>query len=112
MLNQICELEIDGEKFEIKINVGTMIDAERQSGTSFMNLIKKVEKGGTADAAMLLSACLTKAGEDEGVGMEYIREMEFDTFKQLFEPLLNSIISAFPKADKKKPTVKIKKMTK
>lgn len=112
MLGQICKLEINGEKFEIKVNVGTMLDAERQSGKSFMSLVKSVEKGEIENVAILLGSCLTRSGEEEGVGISYIRDMDFYTFQQLFEPLLDSIIAAFPQSDKKKQTVKITAMSK
>lgn len=109
MLGQSCILEIDGEKYEIKVNIGTMIDAEQQTGKPFMELVEAIEQGSFLEIVQILSCCLLKDGEP--VGYDFVTNLEFDVFQDLFSPLIDSIVAAFPKDDKKK-RIKILKMTK
>lgn len=106
MINAKCPIKIEGQDYEIIVNVGKMIQVEENSGHSFMDAVKKAENGSIAAIASLLAECLTKDGES--VGLEEIKGMNFDVFEELFEPLIETIVKAFPqkkKGDKKKVVV-------
>lgn len=109
MINAKCPIQIEGQDYEIIVNVGKMIQVEENSGHSFMDAVKKAENGSIAAIASLLAECLTKDGES--VGFEEIKGMNFDVFEELFEPLIETIVKAFPqkkKGDKKKVVVVLK----
>ena len=106
MINAKCPIQIEGQNYEIVVNVGKMIQVEKNSGYSFMDIVKKAENGSIAAIAGLLAECLTK--DNESVGIEEIKSMNFDVFEELFEPLIETIVKAFPqkkKGDKKKVVV-------
>ena len=104
MIKAKCPLQIEGENFEMVVNVGTMLSAERKTGKGFMDLVKEAEKGSLNEIVGLLSSCLLKEGKP--VGEEFIKDMDFEVFQELFEPLINTIIVAFPaKKDGKKKVV-------
>lgn len=106
MINAKCPIQIEGQDYEIIVNVGKMIQVEENSGHSFMDAVKKAESGSIAAIAALLAECLTKDGKS--VGFEEINNMNFDVFEELVEPLIETIVKAFPqkkKGDKKKVVV-------
>ena len=106
MINAKCPIQIEGQDYEIIVNVGKMIQVEENSGHSFMDAVKKAENGSIAAIASLLAECLTKDGKS--VGFEERKGMNFDVFEELFEPLIETIVKAFPqkkKGDKKKVVV-------
>lgn len=93
-------LTIDEKNYEMEVNVGSMIQAERLSGMKFMSLIAEAEKGSVEHISYLLASCLKENGKP--VGMSLIESMEFSTFEELFEPLFNLIINSFPTSETKK----------
>ena len=97
------KLTINEEEYELEVNVGSMIQAERLSGTQFMSLVAEAEKGSIQNVSYLLASCLKKDGEP--VGMKFIEAMNFSTFEELFEPLFDLIIKSFPTSDTKKNVV-------
>lgn len=94
MLRKRTPVMINDEKFEIVVNTGAMIDVENLTEESFLNVVKKAEKGSIPALAHLLSACLHK--EEKPVGMDYIRDMDVNDFGDLFNPLIDAIIASFP----------------
>ena len=46
MLSQRCKLTIDDEKYEIKVNVGSMIEVEQLTGKQFMEIVDSIETAG------------------------------------------------------------------
>jgi len=98
MLKNVTHIQIEEEKFDIVVNVGTMIDVENETGKDFMTLAKETEKGSIVALSSMLACCLCKDGKP--VGIDFIREMDFDVFSSLLNPLIDSIIKAFP-TDKK-----------
>lgn len=102
MLSQRCKLTIDDEKYEIKVNVGSMIEVEQLTGKQFMEVVDSVETGSFIEIAQLLGCCLFKENEKKPVGYDFILSLEFDVFQELLEPLIDSIVSSFPQSDKKK----------
>lgn len=111
MMNAICPLQIEGQDYEIAINVGSMVRSERETGKSFMELVKEVESGNLPSIAFLLAQCLRK--DKKPVGMDFISEMDFEVFQELFEPLIDTLLEAFPakkESDKKKVIVLKKAM--
>lgn len=105
MINAKCLVKIGEENFEIIANVGRMIEIERLSGKTFMQSLKDAEKGSISSIAMLLASCLCK--DETPVGMKFVEDMDFDVFDELTNPLIDTILKAFPdkKSGKKKVTV-------
>lgn len=110
MKAQTIKLQIEDVDYEILVNVGTMIKAEEISGMTFMELSKLAEKGSVIAIAQLLSVCLQKDGKE--VGFDFVSNMEYSMFDELFEPLIDGIINAFPKKDDKKKVVVLSKVMK
>ena len=103
MLINKTSLTIDEKIYELEVNVGSMINAERLSGTQFMSLVAEAEKGSVQNISYLLARCLKENGQP--VGMKFIENMDFGTFEQLFDPLFDLIIKSFPTSDTKKNVV-------
>lgn len=99
------KLTINEENYELEVNIGSMIQSERLSGTQFMTLVAEAEKGSIQNVSYLLASCLKKNGEP--VGMKFIESMDFATFEGLFEPLFDLIIKSFPTSETKKNVVVI-----
>lgn len=97
------KLTINEIDYDLEVNIGSMIEAERLSGTHFMDLVAKAEKGSIENVSYLLGSCLKKDGKS--VGLKFIEEMDFATFEQLFEPLFDLIIKSFPTSETKKNVV-------
>lgn len=100
MINAVCDIQIENEEYKIVVNVGSMVNVERKSGQKFLEVVKSAEQGSFVALAELLSACLRK--DNKPVGMEFIEEMNFDVFTDLAEPLVTTILKAFPEKDAKK----------
>lgn len=105
MINACTKIKINEEYYEILVNVGSMIECEKASGSTFLELIKGAEKGSIPAIAVLLSECLVKDGQR--VGYDFVCQMEFEVFDELISPLIDTIVKAFPSSnsDKKKVIV-------
>ena len=55
MINAKCPIQIEGQDYEIIVNVGKMIQVEENSGHSFMDAVKKAENGSIAAIASELA---------------------------------------------------------
>lgn len=103
MKNASCLVLIDEKEYELRVNIGTMIQIEKMSGKTFMALVKEAEQGSMMAIAQLLSVIVTCNGKP--VGINFIHEMEVSIFQELFNPMIDCIISSFPSSDKKKVNV-------
>lgn len=110
MKAKTVKIQISEDVYEIVVNVGTMIRAEEVSGEPFMQLAKNAEKGSVKAVAQLLSVCLYKDGKE--VGFEFIGDMEYSVFDELFDPMIDAIINAFPKKNDKKKVIVLSKVVK
>lgn len=108
MLNAVTKVLIEDQEFSLIANVGKMIQIEKATGETFMNVLKNAESGGVSAIATLLGACLCK--DKKSVGIDYIAEMDFDVFEELVTPLMEVIAKAFPQADRKKKVIVMGKM--
>lgn len=105
-----CKIRIEEKDFDIFVNVGAMINAEETTGKGFMTLVKEAEKGSVSAIANLLASCLKYEGKS--VGLKFIEDMEIEVFQELFEPLIDCIIRAFPTASDKKKVIILTKVNK
>lgn len=103
MLSKVCKIEIEKEEYEIKCSIRQMSECEELYGENFIKLVKDAEQGEILPLTKLLSVCLIKDGKS--VGIDFIKDLDFSIFQELFEPLIDVILLSFPQDGKKKVKV-------
>lgn len=99
MIKNFVPVEINGENYEIVVNVGAMLEVEKISGKNFMEVLKETETGNLTPTAIILSSTLKK--DKKPVGIDFVKELSFADMQGLLNPLMKAIGLAFPDGDGK-----------
>lgn len=96
------EFEINGIEYIAKANVREMYQAEKIGGRPFINIVIDTQKGFLEPFVVLMASCVSIKGEKESLGLDYVCDLEKETFEKFLEPVLEVVVEALPKEDKKK----------